>query len=148
MELLLPACCENQNTTLWPPWPLFQKLDYDFTVGRSREGDSKASWAGPETSLNTRTWKKYVCVCMCVCSQKNMIYNYFNLLKGSLSLLEIPICKLRPLGRFWMLSHPNWHSTCPSYTFLFPIHVLNLHCKLWKRKASAESNFLGQQLLD
>ena len=47
-----------------------------------------------------------------------------------------------------MLSHPNWHPTCSSYAFLCPIHVLNLHCKLWKRKASAESNFLGQQLLD
>lgn len=29
-------------------------------------------------------------------AQQNMIYNYFNLLKVSLSLLEILICKLRP----------------------------------------------------
>lgn len=29
-------------------------------------------------------------------SQQIMIYNYFNLLKGSLSLLEILFCKSRP----------------------------------------------------
>lgn len=145
MEPLFPPCCKNQNTTPSPLWPLFQKLYYGFAVRRNRGGDRRASWTGPET----RTWKKHVLGgCQGEGSQKNMIYNYFNFLKGSLSLLKILICKLRPCRWLWMFSHPKWHSTCPSYTFLFLIHVLNLHCKLWKRKASAESNFLGQQLLD
>lgn len=106
-------------------------------------------------SKNRRVWTqehgKDICMCTCLGRGAGHSKIGFIIILISSKFLSPDLrfsFAIKTLLKILDVITSNWHSICPPCTFLCTIHVLNLHWKLWKRKASAESNFLGQQLLD